>query len=178
MDNIRFEPKRIFEALDKHHVRSIVVGGIATSLQSSPFSTSDVDICPALDLENLENLASALRDLEAVAMADDEPQGLRLEFTGRSLRKWLVDFQFLNLMTSFGQLDLLYRPAGTAGYKDLLKDSVIKDLGDGLEVRVAALGDVIRSKQATGRQRDLEQLPTLRRLLEIQNEENNSEGKT
>jgi len=166
-----FRPKKILEILIKHDVKCIVVGGIATTLQAAPFPTSDVDICPALDTGNLDRLASALKELQAVALANDEPKGLKLEFSGKSLKKWLGDFRFLNLITAHGRLDLLYRPAGTQGYRDLLRDSVIKDIGGGVEVRIAALADVIRSKQATGRRRDLEQLPTLRKLLEMQNEE-------
>jgi hypothetical protein len=40
----------------------------------------------------------------------------------------------------------------------------------GVEVPVASLADVIRSKEAAGRERDRLVLPTLRRLLERQRE--------
>ena len=162
-----FQPKKILEVLHKHDVKCVVLGGIASTLYGAPFPTSDVDICPALDTENLDRLGAALKELNAVALAADEPDGLKLDCTGRNLKKWLADFKFLNLMTEYGQLDLLYRPAGTEGYRDLRRESVVEDFGGKFEVRVAALSDVIRSKQAAGRQRDLEQLPTLRKLLEL-----------
>lgn len=153
--------------LHKHDVKCVVLGGIASTLYGAPFPTSDVDICPALDTGNLERLGTALKEMNAVALATDETDGLPLDFTGRNLKRWLADFKFLHLMTDYGQLDLLYRPAGTEGYRDLSREAVVEDLEGGLEITVAALSDVIRSKQAAGRQRDLEQLPTLRRLLEI-----------
>jgi hypothetical protein len=162
-----FQPKRILEVLHKHDVKCVVLGGIASTLYGAPFPTSDVDICPALDTENLERLGAALKELDAVALAPEEPDSLKLDFTGRNLRKWLADLNVLNLMTRYGQLDVLNRPDGTEGYRDLSRDSVIEDFGGELAIRVAALSDVIRSKQAAGRQRDLEQLPTLRKLLEM-----------
>lgn len=162
-----FQPKKILEVLHKHDVKCVVLGGIATTLYGAPFPTSDVDICPALDTENLERLGSALKEMNAVALATDEPGGLPLDFTSKNLKRWVADFKFLHLMTDYGQLDLVYRPAGTEGYRDLSREAVVEDLGGGLETTIAALSDVIRSKQAAGRQRDLEQLPTLRKLLEI-----------
>jgi hypothetical protein len=70
------------------------------------------------------------------------------------------------LHTRLGDLDLAFSPAGTQGYKDLSKDATAVDLGEGLIVRVASLGDVIRSKEAAGREKDLMQLPLMHRTLE------------
>lgn len=69
------------------------------------------------------------------------------------------------LVTNHGDLDLVFQPTGTSGYRDLAKDSISLDI-DGLRVDVASLADIIRSKEATGRPHDREQLPTLRRLQE------------
>lgn len=70
------------------------------------------------------------------------------------------------LSTPFGRLDLVFEPAGTGGYDDLARDGIDVDLG-GIRARVASLRDVIRSKEALNRPRDREQLPTLRRLLDL-----------
>jgi hypothetical protein len=64
----------------------------------------------------------------------------------------------------FGDFDVSIQPAGTSGYADLSERAVHYELG-GLKVPVAALEDVIRSKEAAGRGKDLEALPTLRALL-------------
>jgi hypothetical protein len=165
--NAQFHPRKILEVLHKHEVKCVVLGGIAGTLHGANLPTSDVDICPSLHTSDLDKLAAALKELDAVMLTHEEPGGIKVEWTGRSIRKWLVDFRFLNLMTRYGQLDLIHRPAGTEGYRDLARSAETTDLGSGLEVQVAALQDVIRSKQAVGRQRDLEHLPTLRKLLEI-----------
>lgn len=173
-----FQPKKILEVLHKHDVKCVVLGGLAGTMYGSNLPTSDVDICPSLVTSDLDRLAAALKELNAVAMAEGEPGGLKLDWTGRNLKKWLADVKFFNLMTHYGQLDLIYCPAGTQGYRDLAKSAQVKNLGEGVEIRVAALGDVIRSKQAAGRQRDLEQLPTLRKLLEILEEQEAPGGAT
>ena len=70
------------------------------------------------------------------------------------------------LTTSAGDLDLCFIPAGTRGYDDLRREASRERLGRGLNVTVASLRDVIRSKEAAGRDKDLAQLPLLRRTLE------------
>ncbi|HSJ71613.1 MAG TPA: hypothetical protein VLA29_08225, partial [Acidimicrobiia bacterium] len=59
------------------------------------------------------------------------------------------------LVTRFGDLDLVFAPAGTSGYPDLRRDA--DDLRVAIEpeliVSVASLADVIRSKEASGREK-------------------------
>jgi hypothetical protein len=69
-----------------------------------------------------------------------------------------------NLVTDAGDMDVTFEPSGTTGYDDLAQNAVVIDLG-GLEVPVAALEDVIRSKEAANRPKDLATLPLLRELL-------------
>ena len=160
-----FDPQAIFRTLHEHAVESIVVGGIGGVLHGSPMSTDDVDIVPALKKANLDALAAALNEMNAKIMSRERPGGIPVRFTGKDLRRWIVDFGFLNLLTDHGRLDIIHRPGGTTGYQDLASNAESLELGD-FEIRVAALEDIIRSKQAVARDRDLAQLPTLRALLE------------
>lgn len=77
----------------------------------------------------------------------------------------LLRSEIWNLHTRRGDLNLVMRPAGTAGYRDLNRDAQSITLGR-LQVRVASLADVIRSKEAAGREKDRATLPALRRLLD------------
>lgn len=160
-----FNPRRVLEILAKHEVEFVVVGGIGGTLHGSPMSTDDVDIVPALKKTNLDSLAVALHEMNARLLTTEDPKGIGVVFTGKHLQQWIVDLRFLNLLTDHGRLDLIHRPGGTGGYQELAANSDEFDLGE-VEIRVAALEDIIRSKQAVGRDRDLEQLPTLRMLLE------------
>jgi hypothetical protein len=68
--------------------------------------------------------------------------------------------RLVNLTTRFGDFDIAFQPAGSGGYDDLVRDAVEMDL-DGTIVRVASLGDVIRSKEAANRPKDRATLPIL-----------------
>jgi len=70
----------------------------------------------------------------------------------------------VTLWTDAGALDIALRPDGTAGYDDL-HDSLTIVNHEGHEVPVASLADVIRSKEAAGREKDLLVLPALRAHL-------------
>jgi len=65
--------------------------------------------------------------------------------------------------TLHGELDLTFTPSGTQGYPDLHRHASPFCIGT-VYVQVASLSDVIRSKTAAGRTKDLEALPELRRL--------------
>ena len=66
----------------------------------------------------------------------------------------------LNLQTSAGQFDLTFEPAGFGGYDELAEHAESFDI-DGVTVRVAALRDVIRSKETANRLKDQAALPHL-----------------
>jgi hypothetical protein len=70
----------------------------------------------------------------------------------------------MNLQTPLGDLDIAFVPVGTHGYDDLARD-VVGMRVRGLDVPVASLADVIRSKEAAGRPRDRAASPALRELL-------------
>ena len=158
----RFRPEELLRTLERFGVRYVVIGGVGATLHGSPLPTRDADICPSRDAGNLEHLAAALREMEARIRTQDAPEGLPFACDAAFLRQ----MELLNLTTRFGDLDLSFEPAGTGGYEELSPRSVRYDLGDGLVVPVASLEDIIRSKEAAGREKDRQALPTLRLLLE------------
>lgn len=76
----------------------------------------------------------------------------------------------LNLRTPYGDVYLAFDPAGTAGYPDLAGHAVQLRV-DGEPVQAAALADIIRSKEAAGRDKDNEALPELYRLARRQGQQ-------
>ena len=71
----------------------------------------------------------------------------------------------LNLVTDFGEMDLTFTAAGSAGdYLGWLKGSTIEEISEGLHVSVASLDDIIDSKTAANRPKDLMALPYLESL--------------
>lgn len=155
------EADAIIACLHRHDVRYVLIGGLAAILHGSPQVTFDADICPARDQENLEKLAEALREMNARVRAPDVPDGLPFACDVA----FLSSVEILNLVTAHGELDLSFQPSGTAGYADLVQKAQAIGIG-GHVAQVAALEDVIRSKEAAGRPKDHAALPLLRQLLE------------
>lgn len=158
-----FDPKQILAVLAKHGVDFIVIGGVAATIHGSPYVTYDVDICPADNDDNLKRLQSALEELDARIRVTDEPEPVRINFSPRVIRA----APYLNLITKFGPLDIVHLPGGTKGYPDLARDAEQIKLGD-LEIRVASRADVLRSKEAIYRDKDV---PTIRVLRELEERE-------
>ena len=155
------DPLEILRVLERHDVRYVLIGAAAARIAGAPVVTEDIDVTPAIDRANLERLAGALRELDA-RLRSPEPEGVPFPIdadmpTGAEL--W-------TLTTSAGDLDVCFTPSGTRGYEDLRREASRERLGRGLTVNVASLRDVIRSKEAAGRAKDLAQLPLLRQTLE------------
>ncbi len=87
--------------------------------------------------------------------------GCSAEFFGK-----LPPDSIVNMTTEAGDLDVTFCPSGTSGFSDLQRDAVEIEAADRLHILVASLEDVIRSKQAAGREKDRLALPRLRRLLD------------
>lgn len=149
-------------ALEEHEVRYVVIGGIAAAAAGAPIVTADLDITPASDRPNLERLAAALEPLGARLRTPHDPEGVAFPVDARML----ATAETWTLTTRAGDLDIVFLPAGTGGYDDLRRDAQRLELAGGLEVMVASLADLIRTKEAAARAKDLAQLPLLRQTLE------------
>lgn len=154
-------PERILGVLAEHGVRFVLVGGFAAVIHGSPYVTTDVDVVPERSEENLGRLSEALRAMHARVWTTSEPEGIPFGHDARSL----ADVNLWNLVTDHGRLDLTFVPSGTSGFEDLDRDALRLTIL-GVEVEVASLADVIRSKEAAGREKDRLVLPVLRRILE------------
>lgn len=160
MSVAEFQPERMLQIFGEHGVRFVLIGGFAAVIHGSPYVTTDIDVVPERGHRNLDHLSAALRDMHARVWTSEEPAGIPFDHDGSSLaavRVW-------NLVTDFGRLDLTFEPSGTRGYDDLARDAVRLTIL-GAEVDVASLADVVRSKEAAGREKDRLVLPVLRRIL-------------
>ncbi len=148
-----FEPDRILRVLAEHRVRYVLVGGIAATLRGSPSMTYDIDVAPDLSADNLERLAAALRDLGAVRYTEPDEDIAQPRADEMSAR---VE-QFAS---PIGYIDVLRELRAIGGYARLIEAAELIEVA-GTAVYVAALDDIIASKEAAGRPKDLAQLPAL-----------------
>jgi hypothetical protein len=154
------DPERLIRVLAKHHVRHILIGALAARLQGFPRLTADADITPDRSPENLDHLAAALRELEARIYTQSVPEGLPFDCSAETLAR----SQLWNLVTSAGRLDVAFLPAGTEGFADLTRDAIRFDVF-GVELFVASLADILRSKEAADRPQDRQDVVVLREML-------------
>ncbi len=159
-----FDLERILETLQRHRVAYVLIGGIAATAHGSVLPTEDVDITPARDRRNLNQLARALRELNARIRTENQPDGVEFPCDGDFLAAQPL---MLNLTTAAGDLDLTLFPAGFPdGFDGLANRAVEVDFGDGVATLVAALDDIIASKRAADRAKDRAALPYLEALAD------------
>jgi hypothetical protein len=159
---VPYRPDKLLEVLERHGVQFVVIGGLAAELRGSPYATRDVDVTPSRERANLGRLADALRELDAKLRISGVEGPVEFPLDQHSF-DWGTTWTFV---TTHGFLDIALLPDGTRGYDDLRRGASRERITDTLEVNVASLADVIRSKEAAGREKDRAVLPVLRQVLE------------
>lgn len=153
--------QKMLEALLRHKESFVVIGGFAAELHDVPIPpTRNIDITPATDPDNLNRLIAALNELDARLRVPAGPaEGVIVP--GGLTPEFLQSMISVALVTKAGPLDISLLPDGTHGYPDLERGS-LQMAFQRLQIPVASLDDIIRSKEAAGREKDLLVLPALR----------------
>jgi hypothetical protein len=152
--------ERVVIALRNSKVEFIVVGGVSAVLQGAPIVTRDLDVCYRRTSDNLRKLAEALSPFQLRLRG--MPEGVPSVFDERTLQ-FGMNF---TLEAEDESLDLLGEMSALGGYDAIVDRAVELDLA-GHTVKVLALGDLIRTKRAAGRPKDLAVLPILEATLQM-----------
>ncbi len=156
----RFDPLATLAALQAAGVASVVIGGLARVARGADEITHGVDICPSLQPPNLGRLGTALAQLDAARI--DGPDFVLDPEQFRAVN-------VVTLSTAVGELKLIAAPAGVPrGYEALKAGASTEHLGGGLRPEIASTGDLIAMAAALRREQDLERIPALRRILELE----------
>src|SRR5258708_15783750 len=145
------------KALRDLRFSAIVVGNVASILHGVPVLTTDVDL---LVRDTMANRQKTER-LAEVLGGTTEPI---LEQPGEHGRPGRYDG--LRIYNPIVPVDVLFRIAGVT-FDAVRARAHSKEVG-GQRLTVASLADVIRSKEAAGREKDLAALPILRTTLAAQ----------
>jgi hypothetical protein len=132
----------LLRALARHGVEFVVVGGVAAQVHGWRGATVDLDIAVSTDDSNVHRLNRALASVGA-------GQG-RVGAFGTAFQ------------TMHGRLEIVRRAHAIGHYEDWLRGAREHELADGLAVVVAAPADILRSKEAAGREKDRAALPQMR----------------
>jgi hypothetical protein len=158
-----FRPGTLLQTLVSHQVRFVIVGGFAGRLHGGERPTTDLDICPAWNSENLERLTGALRDLDAALRLrpDLEPTIVRPN------PDLLREFSVTLWRTPAGNLDVLLgvstAPGSLVCFPELRERATELELNDGA-LFVAGLEDLIAAREVANRPKDRQALHELRAL--------------
>ncbi len=145
-------------------VEHVLIGGLAVNAHGVIRSTQDVDICPNPDPDNLERLASLLRDLDVRQLGVEEG-GFDQREMPRDPRDPddLAQGGNFRLETSLGVLDIMQWVPGfdaDHAYETLARDAE-EATAFGVTLRVCSLAALRQMKRAAGRPRDLQDLADL-----------------
>src|ERR1039457_6574206 len=141
---------RIAELLERHGLEAVLIGNAAAALQGAPVTTVDFDFLIRRTPANVRKLSAIAGERHAVLMKPHYPVS--------SLLRISRDDDGL-------QLDFMGEIDGIRSFEGLRKRALTVPLGD-VPILVAALADIIKSKKAAGRPRDLAVLPILEKVLE------------
>jgi len=155
-----FDPVEVLAALERNYVDYVLIGGLAQVLRGADQVTSGVDICPSFAKDNLARLEAAIRELNTGA---DTQHPLALN--ARSMASEPI----MKVATGAGELNVVCSPSGVPnGYVDLRRAATREDLGHGVRPLVASTGDLAAMAATLQRDKDLERLPVLRHIVELE----------
>jgi len=137
--------QEVVAALDRVGLEAIVVGTVAAVLNGAPVMTQDLDLLVRDTPRNREKIAKLSAALRIAAPVEVSELSRALTLLGGAL-----------------PIDILFDALpGGLSFEALRSRSSRVQIGDSAAT-VAALADVIASKEAAGRPKDLAQLPILR----------------
>lgn len=150
----------VAEVFAKHQVEFMFIGKSGAILLGYPSTTQDVDLFPKKDAENGARIVKALRDLD-------------FEIADEIAEKIIRGVDFVQLKTGPFDLDLVFAPDGIESFDEAKKRMLIIE-----GFPVANIRDIIASKKASGREKDLLDLPLLEDFREEFEKSRRGEPKT
>lgn len=153
------ELNRLLQCLSDARIDFVIVGGFAAMLHGSSLLTRDLDVCAVLTAENLDKLRDVFRDLHPVHRMT--PQ--RLSFLDSPDPG--VPLSNLYLQTGLGPLQLLSTITGVGDFERVRAGSIVVELF-GKSTQVMSIEDLIRARQALGREKDWLAVKELRAIIE------------
>jgi transcriptional regulator with XRE-family HTH domain len=140
-------PQPLLQALARHGVDFVIVGGLAGIAHGSSYPTYDLDVAYSRDSSNLVRLVDALQEIGVTLRG--APADLPSQLDAATLANG-ANFTF---DTEFGSFDILGDAAGIKGYDELRREAVVEEVF-GIEVKVASLDHLIAMKRAANRPKD------------------------
>lgn len=141
------EFKEFLKYLNSHRVEYLLIGGWAVGIHSNPRLTLDIDFLIGVADRNIEKIISALNDFGI--------KGVEKEFFKKKDNTFKIGRPPL-------RIDILNKALGIDFEKCYTRRKIIKL--DGISVKVISKPDLIKSKLAANRPKDLADVAELNRM--------------
>ena len=150
---------RLLQRLCDAEIDFVIVGGFAAMLHGSSLLTRDLDVCAVLTRESVAKLREILWDLH--------PEHRLTTQKPSFLDNPDPDVNVLNLYlrTDFGPVDFLSSITGVGDFASVRANAIEVELF-GRRCLVMSLDDLIRAKEAIGRDKDVQAVIQLRAIRE------------
>jgi hypothetical protein len=148
---------KIAKALAEHRLETVMVGNAAAALHGAPVTTLDIDFMFRKTPANLKKLKSLAKSLQATILKPNYPAS--------DLFRVANDDQGL-------QLDFMASIHGIRSFEGLRSRAESVSFGEH-EIKIACLADIIKSKRAANRPRDLAVLDVLQATFDEQSKKTN-----
>jgi predicted nucleotidyltransferase len=149
--------ENLLKLILENELEFVLIGGYASVVYGSTMVTQDLDICMALTTENIASLRTALKGLHPIHRMNKE-----ISFDDRPRDDESVEN--LYLQTDSGGLDIISMVTAVGDFTDLKKQAVQTKIY-GHTFLVISIEDLIRSKEAVGRPKDIIVANELREIL-------------
>lgn len=143
------ELEKIVKSFRTYKLEAIVIGNAAAALLGAPVSTLDVDFMIRDTEDNKLKLQNIAKDLDAILSQPFEPASNMTRMLSHDI-----------------QVDFIFTMNGISSFESLRSRAQLTTVG-GCDIMVASLEDVIKSKRACGREKDLASLPMLEKTLRV-----------
>jgi len=152
MTDKTFRPEQarlVADAFESHGVEYLFIGKSGAILLGYPGATQDVDLFPRKSPENGRRIVSALKEIGFALSEADEADVVN----GKD---------FIQLSSGPFDVDLVFAPDGIENFDKAAERGVRID-----NFPVMSIADIIASKRAAGRKRDLAELDLLEEFREV-----------
>jgi hypothetical protein len=147
-----FRPEQarlVADAFERHGVEYLFIGKGGAILLGYPGATQDVDVFPRKSAANGRGIVAALRELGFELSAGDEQD--------------IVDGKdFVQIGNGPFDIDLVFAPDGIESFDAAFRNAERID-----NFPIMSIADIIASKRAAGRKRDLLEIPLLEEFRKV-----------
>jgi hypothetical protein len=152
MDDVLFDPdhREFLQLLNKHEVDYLLIGGVAVNLHGYHRSTGDFDVFIGSTAENKQKLVAAIEEFGY------DPR----DYQERKIDE--ITMFTLGERDKKGHIELTNRIAGIT-FDEAFQRVQIKEV-EGISVKFFHYDDLIKSKMAAGRFKDLSDVENLRQI--------------